>query len=188
MRGEARGGVFPPSQRFDKAACSRFGVLWMWSICPARRMSRATNVRTKEHAPLKVPERPLRVRRTRGAPAHVPCGRTSARKEHAPLKVPERPLRALEERAALRVEKDLKAEWLPAPSLPHFPSGKCKQGSPHGLVRKVCNFSGPCVSEQMASHHFSDQIMSSRPDMETSMNKTVPELASRSAEARTGES
>jgi hypothetical protein len=57
------------------------------------------------------------------------------------------------------VAKDLKAGWLPAPSLSRiFLQENASKEVAHGLVQKVFNFLGPCaVSGQMASHHF-DQI------------------------------
>ena len=62
------------------------------------------------------------------------------------------------------VARDLKAFRLPSPSLTRiFQMENANSKSAHGLVRKVCNFSGPsAVSGQMASHHF-DQIKRSWP-------------------------
>jgi hypothetical protein len=37
------GGVFPPTERFDTAACSRFGVRRIGSICPATSSQRLDN-------------------------------------------------------------------------------------------------------------------------------------------------
>ncbi|RCW80675.1 hypothetical protein C7476_113149 [Phyllobacterium bourgognense] len=41
-----KGGAFPPAERFDIAACSRFGVRRIWSIFPATASQRLENGKT----------------------------------------------------------------------------------------------------------------------------------------------
>jgi hypothetical protein len=73
--------------------------------------------------------------------------------------LPERPLRILSDARRSGVAKDLKAGWLPAPSLSRiFLQENASTEVAHGRAQKVFNFLGPCgVSGQMASHPF-DQV------------------------------